>query len=402
MNIKQLLFKQKPLFIIGDNTSERYELFRSYKSPNNCLQNYWYTQSDIFKDTTWVLFGSGTQDMFILENNVIHPFEEHEVKKGGSIIWVPIDETQIPPGVVIVLPPYFMNEKKQKEYYDNSSLSMKDARFLWTEFYPYGKGDTSKSIKQIIELAESKVEVLICLIKTNRKFSASDLSSEKEAIMHARRFFVHKGFSVSKNVASMPLGKEFLKEALINRKSFSQMVLARQLETVEDLRGQVQIILEEDIKMELEVCNLVENLELCFDYLNWKSSKDTVIDFWWKEIKLFYDSGIKKNIINMLKNNYNLTLIATQKEIDKYFEDAFSIIWNKIQRDILAKKISVPMLAKSSSAHEYNVKIAKAKAIIKTTFVSALNKQLYPNIRLCFDILLKQWDELETKVKERV
>ena len=400
--MKQLLLKQKPLFIIGDNSSERYELFRSYKSPNNCLQNYWYTQSDPFKHTTWVLFGSSTQEMFILDRDVILPFEQREVTKGGSIIWVPIDERQIPPGVVIVLPPYFMNEKKQKEYYDHLPFSMKEARFLWTEFYPYGKGDTSKSIKQMIELARSKVEILICLIKTNRKFSASDLSSEKEAIMYARRFFVHKGFSVSKNVASMPLGKEFLKEALINRKSFRKMVLDRQLETVEDLRDQIQLILEEDIKMELEMCNLVEKLELCFDYRTWKSSKDTVIDCWWEEMKSLYDSDIKKNIISMLKINYNPTLIAMQKEVDQYFEKAFSFIWKEIQRDIRGTKMSIPMISKSISAHEYNVKIAKAKAMMKTTFVSTLNKQLYSNIRSCFDLLLKQWDELETKVKERV
>jgi hypothetical protein len=399
MNIKQLLLKQKPLFIIGDNSSERYELFRSYKSPNNCLQNYWYTQSDIFKNTTWVLFGSSTQDLFILEKDMILPFEQREVTQSGSIIWIPIDENQIPPGIIIVLPPFTMYEIK--DYYDQLPFSMKEARFLWAEFYPYGKGDTTKSIKKINKITGLKTEVLICLVKTNRNFSASDLSSEKEAIMHARRFFIHKDFAVSKNVASIPLGKEFLKEALISRQSYSEMVLKRQLDTIKDLRGQVTL-LEEDIKSALDECNLVGNLENCFDYHTWKSSKDLVIDVWWSEIKYFYDTGIKKYIINQLKKDYSLTLIATEMEIDRYFEDAFSVIWKEIQKAIFSKKITIPKMTKSISAHNYNVNIAKAKAIMKTTFVSALNNQLYSNISLCFDLLLEQWDHLETKVKERV
>lgn len=324
--MKKILPYQRSLVVLGDVGSERYSLFRSYSSSNANLDRFWRPEKVIFKQSTWVLFSSEEALCYEWKDN---SFRELKNVAARGIYFISVSPGQLPLNVKLVFPPYSTTEHEFKQYFEQSQLLSGSSAFVWFEGFPYGKADTVQQLRYLQDLGISQSCISIAVTQIEREFVISDIGDRNLGIRNARNYFTEKGYRILKEQAVTPLQRSLLLEAIQHKVNYSQQIVSRKVEVLEDIRASI-IFIEDDLQFALENEQWAMKLEECFAY-TYVGNNRPILNVWMKQLKELYTELLIPILKQELLDTYHLRKIQSKEKTIDELQTVVQVIWNELE-----------------------------------------------------------------------
>lgn len=356
MDMKEILPYQRSLFVLGDVGSERYALFRNYSSSSANLERFWNPEEVSFKRSTWVLFSAEEALCYEWKDNGLRDLKS--VVAGGTY-FISVSPGQLPLNVKLVFPPYSTSEHEFKQYFYQSQLLARSNTFVWFEGFPYGKADTVQQLRYLQDLGISQSQISIAITQIKREFVISDIGDIDLGILNARNYFLEKDYRILKEHADTPLQRSLLLEAIQHKTNYSQQIVSRKIDVLEDIRASI-IFIEDDLQFALENEQWAMKLEDCFAYVYVENNR-LILNVWMKQLKELYHELLVTILKRELLDTYHLKQIQSKTKTTEELQSVVQVIWNELEHRL--KTIQKEHVLNTSYAEriEYELKTRQMK-----------------------------------------
>jgi hypothetical protein len=383
--------KQKCIYVLGCKGHERYELFHSYLSPSNCLQEVW---QDIRSDLTYVLYPSLSNELLVKrENFPIERLEKFADIDAGAILLIPVEPTQLPNGCLIVLPPPIFETELTSVMIDPLFRNQK-TDFVWVEAFPYGKSESFNALNYLEkEFNIFRQAIHFAFIESQRNFSYTDLDTEQEAMDVAKKIFQKQGFKNSITTVQSRLTSFALLSLITEDGDFSEGLLQEMDHVLKLNNRYFERFFEDDYLDFVVELRLPTMLELVFDFQSLRMvNKKSVFDIWLHNLEEFIKQEVNPQIQRLLIQELQMDTIYP---IGNYQADLLKLLetqWSEFVKKLGDVRIQSKGISKQMDHVEYATAIKDVKVQIKQKMTTYIEKYLFDVLYNHISYVYRLWD----------
>ncbi|MFA0256037.1 hypothetical protein AB4481_16230 [Vibrio breoganii] len=248
LNLKQTLLNYQSVFVLGLPTHETYRIFRSLL--RDAVREYMtVSYLDNGSNKTYILFNHD-EDIAYVETNegLINLREGSNSVAKGEVIYLSVDNCNLPLGFVFVIPPHFKTKSFLADHHSNPFLR-DDMRWLkhlygilWCDAFPYGEL-TNKSILSNLTnwlVAQRHIPNVQLMLLEGPDTASSDLNMPGQDLSGAYSKDILAGDVVE--VGDSSNLKQYFKARFNHRKSYLQ----RQREYIQHQVEQMEYFVSDD------------------------------------------------------------------------------------------------------------------------------------------------------------
>ena len=335
----QHILQMPTLFALSQIGSERYDLFRSYLSPNKLLQQLWKTQKET-NAITWVLYSNNQPILYRLhDSSILNEVIVTDIQPGDTI-FVPVSPLVLSFPLLLVLPKI---ETGEFSYKIDKHLHKRSSIYVWFEHYPYGKSDGIQQLmamqKQVEVLQKEDVlqeQLVVQMIESNRRHAVTDLDTEQRALEEGVRYFKHHGYMVAKQFERTPLPPGSLLDLRFSRRHYLTFAKQQMKLDAEDMLDTLEVMYEEDLNIFMYDFNWVNELHDVFQYDGPYDSITSLKNSWFSKLENMMKNSLYEEFSQHLDSFYILSSLWSDEQFGqvttKYLDNTIEKITKLVKK----------------------------------------------------------------------
>ncbi|OHY96322.1 hypothetical protein BI375_02075 [Vibrio rotiferianus] len=338
-NLKQTLLNYQSVFVLGLPTHETYRIFRSLL--RDAVRDYMpVSYLDNGSNKTYILFNHDEDIAYVETNEGLMNLREgsNSVEK-GEVIYLSVDNRNLPLGFVFVIPPQFKTKNFLADHHSNPFLR-DDKRWLkhlygilWCDAFPYGELTNKHILCGLTNwlVAQRHMPNVHLMLLEGPDTASSDLHMAEEDLSGAYSKEILAGDIVE--VSDSSNLKHYFKARFNHRESFlhrQREYIKHQVEKMEDFVSDYTIFsttysfcIEDFVEDYISPSSIdqifsqhvlqgISNQKKYYEYLS-KIAMNLVGDYFTHIDEEFFDGSTMPFLNNFKKAGYNLPL-------DTYFK----------------------------------------------------------------------------------
>lgn len=358
-------------------------------------------------DNFFILFSGSENLAFEEKNGEINILTIDKSVSENAIIYLPIKDFVLPSGFIFIIPPLkFLDNIEEALIFDKDVWSKGISKIMFFDSFPFYESnfvDNIESLSNLSALRNKFYDISILLLKSDRKFGATDFIKEDDEI----ETIIKKYKEMTENIFLIKLSDDNKRYDFIFKSlSYKDTLFKKSFDTFYKSFKSSENLFDDDYKdyvFDKFFLENIENIDKIYSFELWKEKKTKNIGEFW--IKIFNDNllnEIKKLLDIFFKDltiRNDILKEGIEKKLSSFYEREFEKLNKFILKELYKEKYP-DNLSNVIDSLTFIKETSKFKATFNNAITSFFKEDFKKDIKKLFLEEFEFWDKKIKKIKE--